>query len=112
MPLREGEVAGRRPAFIYRDRVTGVPHIKADTLEDAVYAQGYTHAQDRLWQMEKSRRMVSGRLSEIFGEKTIGMDKFALTVGYLKIATETWEGQPFIEADSFPEEAHLTQKQR
>ena len=59
--------------------------------------------------MEKSRRLVSGRLSEVFGEKAIGMDKFALTIGYLKIAKATWEGSPFIEADDYPQESHLTQ---
>ena len=109
MPMREGQVASRRPAYIYRDKKTGVPHIKARSLEDAVYAQGYTHAQDRLWQMEKSRRLVSGRLSEVFGEKAIGMDKFALTIGYLKIAQATWDEEPFIEADDYPEDARLTQ---
>lgn len=42
--------------------------------------------------MEKQRRLVSGRLSEMFGEKTIGLDKFSLTVGYRRIAKKTWEG--------------------
>ena len=58
--------------------------------------------------MEKSRRLVSGRLSEVFGEKAIGMDKFALTIGYLKIAQATWDEKPFIEADDYPEDVRLT----
>lgn len=56
----------------------------------AVYTQGFAHAQDRLWQMEKSRRLASGRLSEILGEKALGLDKFALIIGYKRIAEKTW----------------------
>ena len=56
----------------------------------AVYTQGFAHAQDRLWQMEKSRRLASGRLSEILGEKALGLDKFALIIGYRRIAEKTW----------------------
>ena len=57
----------------------------------ALYTQGFGHAQDRMWQMEKQRRMVSGRLSEIFGKKAVNMDKFSLTIGYRKVAQETWD---------------------
>ncbi|MDZ7649077.1 MAG: penicillin acylase family protein [Cytophagales bacterium] len=45
----------------------GVPHIYAQNDEDAYYALGYVHAQDRLFQMEMIRRPVGGRLSEILG---------------------------------------------
>lgn len=41
--------------------------------------------------MEKGRRLASGRLSELFGKKALGMDKFARTVGHRKIAQETWD---------------------
>ena len=36
--------------------------------------------------MEKSRRLANGKLSEIFGERTINMDKFALTIGYRRVS--------------------------
>lgn len=65
----------------------------------AVYTQGFAHAQDRMWQMEKGRRLGAGRLSELFGHKAIGMDKFARTVGYRKVAQETWD-----DPDSFSQE--------
>src|SRR5215467_7432334 len=45
----------------------GIPHVFADNEEDLFLAQGYLHAQERLWQMEMSRRFLSGRLAEIFG---------------------------------------------
>lgn len=41
--------------------------------------------------MEKQRRLVSGTLSEIFGEKALNLDKFSLSVGYRKVAQQTWE---------------------
>src|SRR6266702_4389751 len=34
----------------------GVPTIDADNFEDLFFAQGYVTAQDRLWQMDISRR--------------------------------------------------------
>jgi len=46
----------------------GIPHVYAATEEDLFLAQGYLHAQERLWQMDMSRRFFSGRLAEIFGD--------------------------------------------
>src|SRR2546429_9736439 len=59
----------------------GVPHIYARNEDDLYFAQGYIHAQDRLWQMELNRRTGSGRLSEIFGEVTIEADRFCRRLG-------------------------------
>ncbi|WP_319823770.1 penicillin acylase family protein [Thalassovita sp.] len=62
------------PVEIVRDNAN-VPHIFA-AADDAVYfGLGYAHAQDRLWQMTTMRRTVQGRLSEIFGPRTIEIDK-------------------------------------
>ncbi len=52
-----------------------VPNIFAANDADAFYALGFAHAQDRLWQMTLLRRTVQGRLSEIFGEKTLATDE-------------------------------------
>ena len=41
------------------------------TSEDLFFAQGYLHAQERLWQMELSRRFLSGRMAELFGDFTL-----------------------------------------
>jgi penicillin amidase len=43
----------------------GVPHITASSLDDLFFAQGYVTAQDRLWQMDMTRRFAGGELSEI-----------------------------------------------
>jgi penicillin G amidase len=53
------------PVSVARD-VHGVPHITAAGLEDLFFAQGYVTAQDRLWQMDLTRRAVGGEMAEIF----------------------------------------------
>ena len=59
----------------------GIPHIYAENEVDAFIALGYVHAQDRLWQMELLRRLATGRLSEVFGERMVETDKFFLSLG-------------------------------
>src|SRR2546427_2388573 len=76
LPQLDGaiEVAGlKAPVEVSRD-ARGVPHIRAGSLEDAVFAQGYVTAQDRLWQMDLSRRLAGGGLSEILGKRTLELD--------------------------------------
>ncbi len=58
----------------------GVPHIYANNEEDAYFALGYVHAQDRLFQMEMTRRIATGRLSEIFGKEYVRIDHFFKTL--------------------------------
>ena len=70
---------------VYRD-AWGVPHIFAQNEHDVFFAQGYVHAQDRLWQMEFSRRVAAGRLSEILGEETLKTDRFLRTIGLYRAA--------------------------
>jgi len=61
------------PVQIVRD-AQGVPHITTANLDDLFCAQGYVTAQDRLWQMEFSRRYAAGELAEIFGPKLLEHD--------------------------------------
>ncbi|HUI73216.1 MAG TPA: penicillin acylase family protein, partial [Spirochaetia bacterium] len=70
---------------VLRDRY-GVPHIRATSMHDLFFAQGYVTAQDRFWQMEFWRRIGSGRLSELFGKKTLGADIFLRTAGFRRAA--------------------------
>lgn len=48
-----------------------IPHVLAANEHDLFIAQGYLHAQERLWQMDLSRRLFSGRLAEILGENIV-----------------------------------------
>jgi penicillin amidase len=45
-----------------------IPHVCAAGETDLFFAQGFLHAQERLWQMELSRRLLSGGMAEIFGD--------------------------------------------
>ncbi len=64
----------------------GVPHIRAQSLADALFAQGFVTAQDRLWQMDLSRRHAEGQLSEIFGDRTLRYDIESRTLGLHRVA--------------------------
>ncbi len=59
----------------------GVAHIYAQNEDDLFFAQGYAHAQERLWQMELNRRLGSGRLSELFGDVALETDRFCRRLG-------------------------------
>lgn len=67
----------------------GVPHIYAQTRHDLYFAQGFVHAQDRLWQMELNRRAASGTLSAVFGALTRETDRFSRTFGFARLAHAT-----------------------
>jgi penicillin G amidase len=64
---------------ILRDR-NAVPHIYATSKDDAYFALGFVHAQDRLWQMEFQRRIGAGRLAEVVGEAALDTDTFLRTL--------------------------------
>ncbi|MBC7133611.1 MAG: penicillin acylase family protein [Roseovarius sp.] len=61
------------PVEIVRDSAN-VPHIFGSSDADTFFGLGYAHAQDRLWQMMMMRRTVQGRLSEVFGARTVRID--------------------------------------
>ncbi len=79
------------PAEVLRDAY-GVPTIDARDEHDLLFALGYVHAQDRLWQMDMVRRFGEGRLSEILGEATIPFDRMFRIVG-IRRAAEATEGR-------------------
>lgn len=71
-----------------------IPHIKAKSQRDAFYALGFIHATERSWQLEISRRLASGRLSEILGERTVSLDRFMRTLGIKQAAEKQFERYP------------------
>jgi penicillin G amidase len=62
------------PVTVVRDKL-GVPHIRAASFEDLFFAQGFVTAQDRLWQMDASRRFAAGDLAEILGPGLLPHDR-------------------------------------
>jgi penicillin G amidase len=77
LPRLDGDVhlAGLSAPVTVRRDAHGVPHIDAATQDDLFVAQGYVTAQDRLWQMDASRRNANGELAEVMGPALIEHDK-------------------------------------
>lgn len=69
--------------YIYTDSV-GIPYLIAQNENDVAFALGYLHARDRLFSMDLYRRAGEGRLSEIFGERTLKFDELFRTVGIVR----------------------------
>ncbi|MGA7916586.1 MAG: penicillin acylase family protein [Candidatus Acidiferrales bacterium] len=88
LPQLEGRVAlsGLSQAVTIDRDQWGRPWIRASSIEDAVTAQGYVMAQDRLWQMDLLRRAASGDLSEIFGAVALNFDEGSRTLGMRQAA--------------------------
>ena len=79
------------PIYINRDE-HGVPYISASNEDDAYFALGYVHAQDRLFQMDFMRRLGAGRLAEVLGAQAIGSDRFMRTLGLYRHAEANFKG--------------------
>ena len=100
LPQHAGEIAVTGldyPVEILRDE-WGIPHIYASNMHDLVFAQGYTQAQDRWWQMEFFRHTASGTIEELTGkdDDLLATDIF--------IRTLDWRGVAEEEARSYDEE--------
>ena len=66
------QIAGK--ATIARDAL-GSAVITADSREDAYFAQGFVHAQERFFEMDLTRRSASGELAELFGALALTRDR-------------------------------------
>lgn len=90
----EIEVGGLgEPATVRRD-AWGVPYIEAASLDDLWFAQGVVTAGERLFQLDLTLRAANGRLSELFGERTLDDDRLARTVGFHRAGARiaaTWD---------------------
>ena len=73
------------PVEIRRDR-WGVPHVRAATVCDLWFGEGFCQGQDRLWQLDLYRRMACGRLSEISGGAGLRPDRLMRTLGLYRVA--------------------------
>ena len=75
---------------VVRD-AAGIPHVYATSDDDAWFAIGWLHAQDRLWQLELNRRTAAGRLAEILGPSVLDADRFLRTLGVARNAAAVVE---------------------
>jgi penicillin amidase len=87
-PMHEGTlaVAGLANQVQVRRDANAVPHIRASSEADALFALGYVHAQDRLWQMDFNRRIARGRIAEIAGPSAVDGDRFLRTLSVYRTA--------------------------
>ncbi len=79
VPGLQGRVEVVRDAY-------GIPQLYADSPDDLFLAQGYTHAQDRFWEMDFRRHVTAGRLAELFGADQVETDAFIRTLGWRRVA--------------------------
>ncbi len=70
-----------------------VPHIFGQNDHDTYFALGFVHAQDRLWQMTMLRRTAQGRLSEIFGPRTLAVDELIRRYDLYGLALDSVKAQ-------------------
>lgn len=90
LPDYEGKINSQEVSseiLIFRDSMA-IPYIKAVNDEDAAFAIGYLHAQERLFMMDFARRAGSGELAEVIGPKALVFDKMFRTIGIRRIAQE------------------------
>ena len=75
---------------ISRDSL-GVPTIVAATRADLAYGLGFAHGQDRFFEMDLSRRLAAGELSEIFGQIALAQDRQARLFRFRHVAQAVLE---------------------
>ncbi|MBC8171356.1 MAG: penicillin acylase family protein, partial [Anaerolineae bacterium] len=95
LPTINGEVqlTGLQDTVTIKRDEWGVPAIYATNTHDLLFAQGYTHAQDRWWQMEWFRAVGDGRLQELTGKNAdlLSNDVFIRTIGWRRAANRDLE---------------------
>ncbi len=91
LPQLSGSISAPVSAGITvtRDRL-GVPHIHAANLDDALFAQGYVTASERLWQMDSLRRLSAGDLAEVIGPQALPLDRESRRLRMRRLAEETY----------------------
>ncbi|MDA0269547.1 MAG: penicillin acylase family protein [Chloroflexi bacterium] len=95
LAITEGEttVAGLdAPVRIVRDR-WGIPHIKAESMRDAFFAQGFCIAQDRAFQIDLYRRMARGTSAAMLNAGLLSRDIQNRRLGFGRLAEVEWEQQ-------------------
>ncbi len=91
LPQRDGTIhlSGLAGPVIVTYDALGVPNIAAANLPDLFFAQGYVTAQDRLWQMDMTRRYASGDLAAVLGPDYVKFDREHRILGLRQVAERT-----------------------
>jgi penicillin amidase len=93
-PQRSGEanLPGLEAPVEIRFDEWGVPAVAASSALDAAAALGWLHANDRLFQMELTRRAATGRLAELFGRRALRHDRRVVRLGFRRALRELSAG--------------------
>ncbi len=96
LPQRDGpmRLAGLTAPVIITYDALAVPNISASNLPDLFFAQGYVTAQDRLWQMDMTRRFASGDLAVVLGPKYLKYDREQRILGLRQVAERATANMP------------------
>src|SRR5207249_11182094 len=84
----------------------GIPHIRAERLDDLYFAWGYVTARDRLWQIEHDRRSGHGTLSEWVGNRALRGDGGAQLLELASLAHRFWERDSVLPEVAMPLERY------
>ena len=90
LPQVDGTVPAKglsAPVTVERDSL-GVATVTAANREDLAYATGFVHGQDRFFQMDLSRRLAAGELSELVGKAAVSQDEAARVFRFRRVALE------------------------
>jgi penicillin amidase len=100
LPQLDGEVqaAGLAAAATIERDARGVPTLVATNRADLAYATGFAHAQDRFFQMDLSRRLAAGELSELFGAVALKQDTRARRFAFRAVARRVMQSVPETDA--------------
>lgn len=85
-PDHPAKLVGLHSAVQVSRDAYGIAHIRAGNDHDLYFMQGYVHAQDRLFQMDVSRRTASGTLAELLGPAKLAADVELRTIGIRRAA--------------------------
>jgi penicillin amidase len=88
LPIAEGrlEVSGLSANVVIRRDRFGIPHIEANSDDDAFYAMGFVVAQDRAFHLELYMRVSRGTLAEVIGPEMLDVDRLSRRIGFTHIA--------------------------
>lgn len=78
------------PVRVVRD-AKGMAYIHAENLSDARHAQGFVTAQDRLLQLELTKRAAQGRLAALLGPDFVSKDIESRVIGFRQVGQAQWD---------------------
>lgn len=69
----------------------GIPHLRAGSVDELAWLQGWVTARDRAWQVELQRLRVEGRTAEVLGESGLAWDRFARQARIADVARRAFD---------------------